>query len=448
LEKKKINKYNLVFAGIIAVFLAFTIYLAFSLRIEISPDSWYHIRVSQAYATTLTIPQNTPDTYQWRDISHIPYLYFWINARIINFNDWILHTNVVILLRLINVIYAFLTVIGVFLVSKEVFKNKWVRLIPMVLVTNTLMFLLLSSSLNYDNLVNLFSVFSILYFIRVLKDRKNLTNILMCILMICLGALTKFTFMPLAFILVFLLAIDYLRNRKAWSLKLEKNQILLLLPVLVSASFAGYLYGSNIIKYHELTPSCEKVLTYEQCLANGAFYRNEITIPAVKVDLAKMISSGERYDPISYTVIWIWAMTQRTIGIMGDSSMYPPKEVTTIFAIFITVTSILGVRNWKSLSHEVKYLAIVSAFYLGVLMVFQNYYTYLKHGNPVLALQGRYMFPVISSLYVSLTAFILSIKGKKLRYVLIILAIAGMIIFAIPYFLLNVDSGWFAPINY
>ena len=208
------------------------------------------------------------------------------------------------------------------------------------------------------------------------------------------------------------------------------------------------LYGNNLIKYQELTPSCEKILTHEQCLSNGVYYRDIVTIPEVEVNVIDMVLSGERLDPIRYAGVWIWEMTKRVVSIMGDSSLFHSDTVVSIFVVLFSITVLFGVINWKKLSKEAKYLGIITLFYLLVLMLVQNYDMYLKRSYPALALQGRYMFPVISSLYVLITMFWMSIKNRYIKILLIALSLALLISLSIPFFLLKVDPNWFGTITY
>lgn len=414
----------------------------------ISPDSWYHLRVSQEYSETLGIPENSEDTYQWRDITNIPYFYFWINGRILNLNEITFNFNQVILLRVFNILFSLGTVIATYLLSKQFIKNKWAQLIPVALLTNTLMFLSLSSSINYDNLGNMFAAFSILFFVKSIKQKYDIKYPLLTILMLCLGALTKFTILPLAFILVILLAVDIFKNRKDWRINQKDKSLLLLLPILLFGGLNLILFGNNILKHGELTPACEKTLSYEQCLENGVFYRDEISIPAVEVNVIEMITNGERLDPIRYAGVWSWEMTKRVVSIMGDQSLYHSNLVVSIFYSLLVITLFFGIFNWKKYNKETKYMVIITLFYLLVLMIVQNYDMYLKRGYPTLALQGRYMFPVISSFYVLLTVFWLKIGNRYIRIGLIAVSLLLLILLSIPFYILNVDPTWFGSITY
>lgn len=448
MQKKIASKQNIIFGILILIFLIFTTYLAFNLKMGISPDSWYHLRVSQEYSKTLGIPENNENTYQWRDITNIPYLYFWINGRILNLNEITFNFNQVILLRVFNILFSLGTVIATYLLSKQFIKNKYAQLLPVALLTNTLMFLSLSSSINYDNLGNMFAAFAILFFVKSIKQKYDIKYLLLTILMLCLGALTKFTILPLAFILVILLVVDIFKNRKGWKINIKDKSLLLILPILLFGGLNLILFGNNILKHGELTPACEKTLTYEQCLTNGVFYRDNITIPAVEVNVVEMIKSGERLDPIRYAGVWSWEMTKRVVSIMGDQSLYHSNLVVSVFFSLLVITIFIGAFNWKKYNKETKYMVILTLFYLLVLMIVQNYDMYLKRSYPTLALQGRYMFPVISSFYVLLSIFWLKIGNRYLKIGIIAVSLLLLILLSIPFYILNVDPTWFGSITY
>jgi 4-amino-4-deoxy-L-arabinose transferase-like glycosyltransferase len=414
----------------------------------VSSDSWYHLRVSQAYENTLTVPENTPETYKWRDLEHQPYLYFWINGRLLNLNEITFNFNGVIVLRVINIIYSLFTLYGTYLLSKEFFKKNWLRLLPVFLLSNTLMFVFLSSSINYDNMANMFSVFSILFFVRALKDKGNWKKIFLMLIFIFLGGLTKYTFLPLAFILIVLMGYFVIKNWKVYKENFKGKILYLLLPILVLVIMNIGVYGVNLIRFHSLTPKCLDVLTYDQCLENGVFYRDNVTIPAQEVDLFKMVLSGERLDPIRYAGVWIFEMAIRIFGIMGDKSLFAKTIIIPFYLLFFLISFIVGILNWRNFSKEIKYLSIVTLFYLLVLLFVQNYDMYLKRSYPTLALQGRYMFPVISSVYVLFVFFLNRIKNKRLRAVIFVSLIVLFIIGCLPFFIRNVDSSWFGSIDY
>jgi len=415
MKKIDISKIALIFMFL--VFIVVCMFLAFNIKLGVSPDSYYHFEVSKAYSTTLVIPQNTPETFKWRDITRIPYLYFWINGRILNINNGIF--DEVILLRIVNILYSVGTIYIVYLLSKELFKNKWKRLLPVFFLSHTLMFVFLSSSINYDNLANLFCTLSIYFFVKFIKD-SNLKYILLMLLFLCMGALTKSTVLPVALISVILCIVEIIKRKINFKKIKVGKELLLIAPILLFALLNLELYGGNFIKYGKLQPSCTQVLTHEQCLENGVYYRDRIDFQAVPIkgfsETFDMIRDGERVGPVRYLFKWFPDLTGKIFGVMGDSSLYLPSVFKYIFIFFFLTALISAIVNRKKWTKVDRYLMIILLFYICILFFTQNYSMYLTYNNYYLGLQGRYIFPVISIIYVLMAKSFVIIKERRLRY--------------------------------
>jgi 4-amino-4-deoxy-L-arabinose transferase-like glycosyltransferase len=411
----------------------------------VSPDSYYHLRVSQAYSTTLGIPSNTPQTYKWRDITRIPYLYFWVNGRVLNINDGVI--DEVVLLRIINIIYSLGTVYVMYLLSKEIFKDKWKRVFPVFFLTHTLMFVFLSSSINYDNLANLLSTLSIYFFVKfVKKEGIDLKYLLLMLLSLCIGALTKTTVLPVSLVLVILSAVEVTKRKgKVKKIKAGK-ELLLLIPVAIFVFLNLSLYGGNLLKYKSLEPSCTQILTHEQCLENGVYYRNKVDYNATPIDgpldVFNMIVKGERIGPVRYFFKWFPDLMSKIFGIMGDNSLYLPSYLTALFIFFFLAGVVLLISNKKKLTKIDKYLITILLFYTAILFFTQNYSMYLTYNHYYLGLQGRYIFPVISIIYILLTKSFFFIKPKKLGNILLISFSILLIYSCNIYLFLNLPNSW------
>jgi 4-amino-4-deoxy-L-arabinose transferase-like glycosyltransferase len=410
----------------------------------VSPDSYYHLRVSQAYSTTLGIPQNTPQTYQWRDITRIPYLYFWINGRILNINNGVI--DEVVLLRVINVIYSLGTVYVMYLLSKEIFKDKWKRVLPVFFLTHTLMFVFLSSSINYDNLANLLSTLSIYFFVKFVKKDINLKYLLLMLLSLCIGALTKSTVLPVALILVILSAVEIVKRKDEVKKTKAGKELLLLIPIAIFVFLNLSLYGGNLLKYKTLEPSCTQILTHEQCLENGVYYRNKVDYSATPIngpiDVFNMIIKGERIGPARYFFRWFPNLMSKIFGIMGDRSLHLPYYLVALFILFFLAGAVLIISNKRKLTKIDKYLLTILLFYTAILFFTQNYPMYLTYNHYYLGLQGRYIFPIISIIYILLTKSFFFIKNKKLRNIVLISFSILLIYSCNIYLFLNLPSSW------
>ena len=442
MKKTDISKIALIF--IFLVFLLVCIFLAFNIKMGVSPDSYYHLRVSQAYSTTLGIPQNTPQTYQWRDITRIPYLYFWINGRILNINNGVI--DEVVLLRVINVIYSLGTVYVMYLLSKEIFKDKWKRVLPVFFLTHTLMFVFLSSSINYDNLANLLSTLSIYFFVKFVKKDINLKYLLLMLLSLCIGALTKSTVLPVALILVILSVVEIVKRKDEVKRIRAGKELLLLIPIVIFVFLNLSLYGGNLLKYKTLEPSCTQILTHEQCLENGVYYRNKVDYNATPIngplDVFNMIIKGERIGPVRYFFRWFPNLMSKIFGIMGDSSLSLPYYLVALFILFFLAGAVLIISNKRKLTKTDKYLITILLFYTAILFFTQNYSMYLTYNHYYLGLQGRYIFPVISMIYILLTKSFFFVTPQKLRNIVLISFSILLIYSCNIYLFLNLPSSW------
>jgi len=449
LKNKKAPKFVLVL--ILIIFSAFTIFLASTIKMGISSDSYYHLEVSQAYSKTLGIPENTPETYQWRDITRVPYLPHWINGRIINLNDSFFNFDEVFVLRFFNILCALGTLVFVYLTSKKLIKNKWGQLLPVFLLSNTLMFVFLSSSINYDNLTIFLASGAIYFLIKFLQRPIDPANSLLMFIFLLLGSLTKTTTLPLAFIITVVWVVILFRRkvlRKEFFKQLTNFSNILIFIIFISLVILNLrLYGVNILTYGSLTPSCLDMLTYEQCLENGVFYRNIYKIPKVFegniLDAAKLVLQGKRTDPISYIPFWIIQMSKKIFGIMGDKSLYMKYEFLPFYFVYFFIGIYQVFKNRKRLRTEDKVLVGISVFYALVLLYYHNYKTYITHDWRDLALQGRYIFPVLAPMYIVFSRYFLKIKNKKVLKILTVLLIIIFLLGNIAYFFVNVPSEWF-----
>lgn len=442
-------KYILIL--IIGIFTIFASHLVLNLRMGLSPDSTYHPEVSRAYTTTWGIPENTEETYQFRDITRIPYLSFWVNARLMNLNNQTLNINEVHLLRFFNLMFAVGTLIFTYLISKVVIKGKWSSLLPTFLLANTLMFISLSSAINYDNMANFFATVSIYFFVKYLKQPKQISNTILMFFALTIATLTKSTILPLALVATIIWAYILLKKKilnmeYITQLKQTKN-ILILIPLILFIYLNISLYLPNIMDFGSLEPDCIDMLTHEQCLQNGVYNRDINMIPVVFeggfIDTVKLILDGERMNPITYLPFWITEMSRKIFGIMGDKSLYMEYDYLPFYFAFGILGIYLIIKNRSKLGRVDKSLIIISSFYALFLMMYHNYDTYIKHDWPDLALQGRYIFPVLVPIYVIFSKYFVQIKNKKILYILTTILILGFILGSYVYFLVKVPSDWY-----
>jgi hypothetical protein len=446
----KINS-KLVLIVILAIFIGFTTYLAFNLKLNIVPDEGFHYSMSQSFARTVGVPYETPASLERGIfIRQNPYLGHWIFARALNFFSIIRPNSTnwqqLVFLRLINVMFSIGTVIFTYLFSKELARNKWWGLLPVFLLTNTMMFVVLSSGVSYDNLTNFFSIISIYFLLRILNKKEFISNSLGMLIFLLLGALTKFTVIPLALgmIIVWIIFIIFKKPSIEMNrLRLGKN-IVLLIFILILVGLNVSIYGVNLIKFQSLTPHCQDYYSEEFCL-NAPFLiiYHELRLPE-KLTIFSAVKQGYP-EPIRYTFdTWIRAMMLKIFGVMGNLKSYYPTSAA-YFHILLYWFILLFVRYFRKTTFKLYNLIAIFIYYSLVLFI-NNYDDELTFGFLQVALQGRYIFPVISLAYGLLGFGLMKIPNRIVKYATLGATIALFIYGGPLKFIIYYDSifaSWF-----
>lgn len=435
---KGLSKYDILLGLIFMAFLLFGVYCAANIRLAVAPDEPYHYYVSKAYSQTSGIPANTQETYQFGDITTVPYLYFWINGRVLNAN--FVHIDEILLLRLVSLFYSTLTLVFLYKLSKEFFERRLQQILPVFLLSSTLMFAFLSSAVNYDNLANLFAVISVYAVVKFIKSSYKLSFFLLWIFAASLGTLSKFSILPLLAIEVVIVVYFLFNNRKKlqWRKQLKGWRMGILTAVaIISLLLMAAHYGGNFLKYRSVLPTCDQVMTVDQCMKNGVYKRDSGLDTGLKVfsieGIKKIVLTKE--SPLEYLTQWPYWMARRTYGIMGHQAIYIPSYGYSIFVAIGALVMFCIIRFWKK-THLLETVSIVIlASYTLVLALVQNYMTYLRLDLKDLALQGRYIFPVITLYYILLVRYFYLIPNKYVRWLVVGGDFVGYFCSVLPTFL-------------
>ena len=457
-ENKRIlklwKKFNAMFVLVLLllIFSGYSIFIACKLNKGYIPDEIYRYEVVKHFETTWGIPNDVPITLTTgEDLHRNPYLGYWIFGRVLNIidvfspqgNDW----QDLVALRIANWLFSFGAVIFTYLISKAIIKNKWLQLLPVFMLTNTLMYVFLSGGVSYDNPVNLLCTAGIYFFIRVLKKEDFLNNSLWWMVFLSISALIKHTVLPLALIMVVFWIIFIIRNRKENKVKPLNKKWLTYCLLVVLLIFVGLnisLYGVNLIKFHSIRPSCNDTFSNEICQETVFVKRLKELGLSEKLSLHEAIKQGHP-DPIRYTFDeWIREMLKRINGIMGGHNYFP--IVVSYFHIALYWMALLGFRYIRKPSYKILALLGIFSFY-AVVLIYMNYDSELVYGfNKYIALQGRYIFPVISIAYIMVSHILSKVSNKVIKFgtlgLLILLFLYGGPIRFIWYYN-SVFADWF-----
>ena len=435
-------------------FLVWSIYSATKIKPGIIPDEPAHFIFSKHFSKSFSIPPDTNETYAlgWY-IKQNHFLYWWFMGRLINLFSFIQSDisdfKLLVLLRLCNLLLAAGTVIICYLFSREVFQDKWWSLLPVFLLTNTLMFKFLAGGLNYDNLANLLCMASLFFFVRALSLKSFLNSSLFWIICIGLGALTKFTILPLAFVMTVLWLLFVILNRKKiFPIQYFNSKSLLLITLVIFVILGNFsIYGINIIKFHSITPNCIDILEEDQCKLSPFYQRQEAWALEEPLSVAGSINLGYP-SPIKYAFVnWVKLMLLRSVGFHGHKTFYPTNFIY-LFQILFYLAMILGIIELilkRKISYASFSLFSILIFY-SITLINLNYRNELVYGFINLLIQGRYIFPVIGPIYILFTKILKATPSKYLRWAILIFTI-GLFIYGGPLtFILKYDtvfSGWF-----
>jgi len=119
----------------LGIYLVSSVFIAVNLKTGIVPDEPAHFIFSKHFSSTMGIPPDTFETFSWGWYRHQnPFLYYWINGRIINLIQLIApqfsDSNLLISLRLINVTYGLVTLVVCYLLSRELIQGRWWQFLP------------------------------------------------------------------------------------------------------------------------------------------------------------------------------------------------------------------------------------------------------------------------------------------------------------------------------
>lgn len=475
--ESRLERFELILYGVLLVwFAARIVTLAIRLNGMVPPDEITHLGRVLAYARVPWVPTDGPGTYELGLVSHRPWLYYWVMARVATLN--VFGVTDLVFLRLANGVLGLGTAAVAIAWMRAWCPSVVARLLFAVFVTNTLMFTGLAAAVSYDNLANLLGALALYAFTRFRIGRSPRTLLWLFVVML-LGCLAKRTLLPLAFLLAVLLAwrerarlSELVAHAGALFQPMQRSNVALTAAVVVLALLVGTLYGGNLARFGKLRPGFEQVVGEENAMQNRVharsriverYRRHEITLEQAERAAQQIRHRGDRSDtlvllksvdrpdsaligPVGYASSWLQRMLRGTVGYLGHRRAF--KSRTTMagyFAVFLVAGAFMVRRLRPSQAGGVPIDAAFLAFGYGlVLMWLVSYPTYLESKNVELAIQGRYLFPVLVPIY-GLVAFYLvdPLLGRARPLV----AGAGAALYLwgdVPWLLAQLDERWLA----
>jgi hypothetical protein len=329
---------------------------------------------------------------------------------------------------------------------------------------------------SYDNLTNLLATAATFYLFRFFDSRTegDLLRLTACVLA---GCLTKTAFLPLAAILALALALRERRRLGAvarhfrWR-PTSRRQLAARagVAILLVANLA--LYGGNALRYGRLTPGLEQLVGREAAMDHRIFARNailnayrdgEIELPRAMA-LANRIqhardrettramlnmtwqTGDHRLELLRWAPRWGQLIVQRTYGYFGHRTLRRKPVERALYAGTLGIALLLFLARWRAPAHRgsLRYAALIGGAYIAVVMLGVNRAIYLESGLVILAVQGRYLFPVLAPVYGVVAMSLVDLTPKPMRIPLA-LVVAGIFLYGeFPFFLLHAGPEWYA----
>ena len=443
-----------------------SVWIAFSGRYPMAFDEAIHLGTIQLYAKQFSpfLSHQPANSYYLGAVTRDPsYLYHYLMSW-----PWRLITHLtsnfsaqVVSMRLINVI---LFGAGIILLRRLL---KAAKVPPALANLALLLFVLtpltsqVAAQINYDNLLMPLTMLSLLMTLdvatRLKAQRPFLVQLALLLSLGLLTSLVKYAFLPIFVAIgIYLLWSARLRFKSSGmsTIKQMKGELTklhliktigLVLVVLVSAGLFFERYGINTIRYETPIPECNQVLSIKQCSSYSAWERNYVF---GQTKVGRPDSSV-----IRFTYSWTKQMGYNLLfALNGSESNFAvgdPLPLPTIAAIGIGVVgSLCCLYFWRQLLHKraVRFFALIIAVYCAALWL-QNYTDYMHLGQLV-AVQGRYLLPVLVFIYVNV-GFGFQQLLHKLPEIRLGLMTAVLICFmagggALTY-ILHSDPSWYMP---
>ncbi len=410
----------------------------------VPPDEAAHVAQIELYAHGGWDPfiDQPPVTYYLGAIERSPnYLYHYIMSfpyRALP-NSWSPDTQVVAL-RLVNIVFTvgglivFLKTLGL-LTKRGIVQN-----MTLFMLSNTLMFVFLSGSLNYDNLLFLATSIAFYYLIKLLQ-KFSVLDVLKLGTAVAFALLVKFTFVPLAVMFAGVLIFRYARKLpEVWVLskkEIKKQRKPLIIMSVVFLVFFGFFlerYGMNFVRYGSYRPKCEKVLTFDQCM-ESALYRRNNTFRSNKVQ--------NIIPELDFVSQWSSRTYKTVFGIMGHK-MLDESPIIRYGGIIIFGWMLIALIRFVSRKDVlIFYLLAIILVYIATLII-HNHALYERSGMFGLALQGRYVFPVLGFIFFIGNYYVDRMLNKRnLAYGMYAAIVLFVFFFsALPTFVYGPDPSW------
>lgn len=380
-------------------------------------DEGYHVQIIQFFSDRLNpiVTHQDPSTY---GLGNFVQNTSWLYHYLMSFPYRLLELTQSVRFEIIGMRFSNIGImIAAFLVLYRLLGRLGMRGIARGLVVFLVAFTpevtVLASQINYDSLLLLLSLLGCYYMVLLISElhvgKPSAVTTGKLAIVISLGLLSKFSFLPIFAGIVLVTSIFWIMAvRKgtkpfsavwqSWRGISTRGRVALAVGLVVSAGLAGGLYGHGLIRYHNLTPSCDQVLSVEACSHYYAWNRNYTLLQQRPATL-------QLNGPLAYTYHWAveWWYQLHAAIIPGGGIAHIARSFYILLlvssAAAIAVCAVTFRRVLRRYPLLIPLLGVSAIYMLGLWL--RNFSDY-RHLGEAVGVQGRYIIPILPYYYVLL----------------------------------------------
>ena len=421
-----------MFIVTLLLFVAETSWLALTSRFPMAFDEAWHFGLIQFYSHRLNpiVTSQDSSTYRFGAIIGDPsFLYHYLLSfpdRFITLFTGSLETKVIIL-RFINIGFAVISLIVLRKLLRLLNLPGGFTNVAILAFALTPIVTVLSSQINYDNLLILavsLCAYQTILFINELGQKVFNTKRLLMLLCLCLfSSLVKFTFVPIFIgitLLVIWRVIAYQRRGNINLLTAAKQSfvsinkyvgLVLFAGIVLGSFFCIRLYAVNLVTYHSPIPQCNQILSVQDCSQYYSWNRNYVERqqyihnPALRT-----------WNVLQYTAYWASLNVFDLFGeIMPLQGLYYISETFfTIIGVLGTVALVCTILNFRTIvRRNVNLLYLTGIGLVYILFLWARNYNDFRMLGRAMAIDGRYLIPVLIYFYALLgLGLVYALEGR------------------------------------
>ena len=448
------------FWALIGWFVFQATWIALSAQYPMAFDEDFHMGIIKIYSQQLApFLTSTPagSSVFGAVVTDPSYLFHYVMSFPYRLLMMVLHNEMatIIILRLLNIaLSVWALVLFRRLLLRSTLGGAGVNTIVAIIVLIPI-FPLMAGQVNYDNLLLVWVAALCLVtqaiLLQIRRHKLSMITLIQCVIICCLGSLTKYAFLPIAAAaVVTIIGYCIYQNRqrarrqaalkqlkRSWSQESIYIKLATVVILVVALGLFAQRYVVNIVSYRTPIPGCDKVLDVESCQAYGPWARDYKLKQSRKAapESQQVGSVAETVTkPFSYTGKWLYGMWYRLFFMINGNvageyrhQNFPPLPIIGATAVVVAVLGFAALFwRWRLLLHSplAIFFTLMIVFYVGAVW-WQNYKSFLSTDWAV-AVNGRYLLVILIPLgALMMMALKDIIQHHRARNIFATLAIVG-----------------------